>query len=61
MLSRDISVSSNVMSYGKGKPARFLETVILCEAFRGNFRGNSALVFAIIRYQCVFVFVPAFI
>ena len=30
-------MSSNLVSYGKGKQARFLETVILCEAFRGNF------------------------
>ena len=37
MISREISVSSFLVSYGKGKPARFLETVILCEAFRGNF------------------------
>ena len=33
---------------GKERPARFLETVILCEAFRRNFA-----IFAIIWYQCV--------
>ena len=38
MLSREIGVSSNLVSYGKEKPARFLETVTLCEAFRGNFQ-----------------------
>ena len=27
----------NLVSFRKVKPARFLETVILCEAFRGNF------------------------
>ena len=36
MLSQEISVSSNLVSYRKGKPARFLETVILCEAFHWN-------------------------
>ena len=40
MLSREIGVSSNLVSYGKEKPARFLETVTLCEAFRGNFQKN---------------------
>ena len=40
MLSREISVSSNSMSYGKAKPDRFLETVILCEALRVNFQRN---------------------
>ena len=33
---------------GKERPARFLETVILCEAFRRNFA-----ILAIIWYQCV--------
>ena len=42
MLSRETSVSSNLVSYGKGKPARFVETVILCEEFRGNIRGHQA-------------------
>ena len=37
-LSREISVSSNLVRYGKGKPAGFLETKILCEAFRVNFQ-----------------------
>ena len=36
-LSREIGVSSNLVSYGKGKQARFLETVSLCKAFRGIF------------------------
>ena len=40
MLSQEIGVSSNLVSYRKGKPARFLETVTLCEAFRGNFQKN---------------------
>ena len=31
-------MSSNLVSYGKGKPVRFLETEILCEAFCGNFQ-----------------------
>ena len=58
MLSREIGVSSNLVSYVKGKPARFLETVILCEAFRGNFQKKPAPVFVIIiRYQCILVFV----
>ena len=40
MLSQEIVVSSNLVSYEKGKPARFLETVTLCEAFHGNFQKN---------------------
>ena len=41
MLSQEIGVSSNLVSYGKRKPARFLETVTLCEGFRGNFQKNQ--------------------
>ena len=36
MFSREISVFSNLVSCGKRNPARFLKTVILCEAFCGN-------------------------
>ena len=54
MLSRKIGVSSNLVSYGKGKPARFLETVTLCEAFRGNFRrtGSSLCYHTISVHTC---------
>ena len=38
MLTQEISVFSNLLSYGKGKPAIFLETVILFESFCGNFQ-----------------------
>ena len=38
MLSREIRVSSNLVSYRKEEPGRFLVTVILCEVFRGNFK-----------------------
>ena len=38
MFLQEISEFSNLVSYGKGKPARYLEPVILCEAFRGNFQ-----------------------
>ena len=36
MFSREVHFFSNLVSYGKRKPARFLKTVIICEAFCGN-------------------------
>ena len=55
MLSREIGVSNNFVIYRKGKPARFLETVILCEAFHGNFleeTGSSRCYHTISVYTC---------
>ena len=54
MLLREIGVSSNLVSYGKGNPARFLETVILCEAFRGNLETGSSLCYHTISVHTCF-------
>ena len=54
MLLQEIGVSSNLVSYGKGNPARFLETVILCEAFRGNLETGSSLCYHTISVHTCF-------
>ena len=38
MLLREIGVPSNLVSYQKKKPARFVETVTLCKNFHRNFK-----------------------
>ena len=56
MLSREIGVSNNLVSYRKAKPARFLEKVILYEAFRGKFleETNSSLCYHMISVHTCF-------
>ena len=56
MLSQEIGVSSNLVSYRKGKPARFLETVILWEAFHWNFlrKLSSSLCYHTISVRTCF-------
>ena len=58
MLSREISVSSNLVSYQEGKPARFLERIILYEAFRRNFWGklDSSLCYHTISVRNCWIF-----
>ena len=62
MPSREISVSSNPVSYREREASQIPgNSNFVRKRFMETFKGNPALVFAIIPYQCVIVFVSPFV
>ena len=61
VISREIHVYSNHVSYWEREASQIPGSSNFCEAFCETLKGSFALVFVIIRYQCVLVFVSAFV